>query len=195
VNVPRLIAASLVMLGALAPLAEAQTPTNPPRPSFREGKADFHDKELALTYAFGPGALDFALLDFMSLGVAVDQVFGAQSWYYRTTWKLVDNAENGVGIAFNAGATQIREQLAGNTFLAPTWGYQSGLLVSLATESGLIFRGGFQLYDTNWSAPGGQQVLITPEIAYRYSLIEITLQPSFPFSFSDWSWVGLRLRI
>lgn len=191
----RLLAASLACFAAIAPIAEAQTTTNPPRPSFREGKADFHDKELSLTYAFGPGAVDFALMDFLSIGVAVDQVFGANSWQYRTTWKLVDNMETGVGIAFNAAATHVREQLAGNQFLAPVWGYQTGLLLSLATESGLCFRGGVQMYDTNWSAPGGQQVLLTPEIAYRYSLLEITLQPNIPFSFGDWSWVGLRIRI
>lgn len=184
---------SLLLISALAaPAAEA---ANPPRPSFREGKADFHDKELSLTYAFGPGSVDFALTDSLSLGVAVDQVKNAQDWYYRATYRIVDDYDMGLAIALNGGAIQTRERLAGDQIAPPVWGYQAGLLVSLATESGLTFRGGFQLYDTEWGAPGGQQFLFTPEIAYRWSILELTLQPSFPLDFTNLNWVGLRLRI
>jgi hypothetical protein len=184
------LVAMLVTLGASA--AEA---ANPARPSFREGKADFADKELALTYAFGPGALDFALTDALSLGLSVDQVFGANDWYYRATYKMVDNPEAGLAIALNAGAIQTRERLAGDQFLPPVWGYQGGVLVSFLTDSGLTFRGGLQLYDTDWGAPGGQQVLFTPEIAYRFGLFELTLVPSWPLNVGNWNWVGVRLRI
>lgn len=178
---------------ALAPVAEA---ANPQRFQFREGKADFHDKELSLTYAFGPGSLDFALTDALSLGVAVDRVTAAQDWYYRMTYRLVDNYESGIQIAFNAGALNTRERLAGDIVAPPVWGYQAGLLATFQTDSGLIFRAGVQLYDTEWGADGGQQVLFTPEIAYKWNLLELTLQPSGPpFSFTDINWVGIRLRI
>lgn len=190
-----LFRATLLAACALALTAGAAFAANPERPSFREPKADFHDKELALTYAFGPGSLDFALLEPLSLGVGVDQVFNAQSWYYRATWRLVDNYESGVAIALNGGAIQTRERLAGDVLASPVWGYQGGLLVSLATESGLIFRGGFQIYDTEWGAEGGQQVLLTPEIAYRFGIAEVTLVPSWPIDLANWSWVGLRVRI
>ena len=181
------------LLGALlAPPAEA---ANPARASFREGKADFRDKELSLTYAFGPGALDFALTEQLAFGVAIDQVTAAQDWYYRLTWKLHEDYASGLAVAANLGALQTRERLAGDQVAAPVWGYQGGLLVSLLTDSGLTFRAGFQLYDTEWGAEGGQQFLFTPEIAYRWELLELTLQPSWPLSFTDISWVGIRLRI
>ena len=189
---PLLMCLTLVTLCAVAAPAFAG---NPPRPPFREGKADFAPDELAITYAFGPGAVDFAPTDNFSLGVAVDQVFGAQDWMYRGTYKLVSDETTGVDIALNVAALQTREELAGGTYLPPVWGYQGGVLATFATDSGLIFRAGLQLYDTDWNTPGGQQVLITPEVAYRYGLLEITLQPNLPFSLGDWSWVGLRLRI
>lgn len=193
---PALKLASALASAALAiSTLAAPAIADPVRPSFLEGKADFHDKELALTYAFGPGALDFALMDRLSFGVGVDQVFNANSWYYRGTWSLVQSYEAGVGIAFNAGAIQTREQLAGNQFAAPVWGYQAGLLVSLLTDSGVVFRSGFQLYDTDWSSGGDQQVLITPEIAYRWELIEFMIRPSWPLTFENMSWVGIRVRI
>lgn len=186
---------ALLVLGALtAPPADAANPT---RSQFREGKADFHDKELSLTYGFGGGgSLDFAFTDALSLGVAVDRVTNANDWFYRMTYRLMDNPDNGLQIALNAGALNTRERLAGDLIAPPVWGYQTGLLVSFLTDSGLIFRAGFQLYDTEWGAPGGQQFLFTPEIAYQWSLLEITLQPSGPpFSFGDVNWVGLRVRI
>lgn len=186
-----ILGSAMLALAIAAPSAAA----DPVRPSFLEGKADFHDKELALTYAFGPGALDFALLDRLSLGVSVDQVFNANSWYYRGTWAIVQSQEAGLGIAFNAGALQTRERLAGDQLAPPVWGYQGGLLVSLLTDSGLTFRGGFQLYDTDWNTGGDQQVLISPEIAYRWELLEFTLRPSWPLSFDNWNWVGIRVRI
>ena len=59
-----ILAAMLIALAAAPALA-----ANPARATLREGKADFHDKELALLYAFGPGTLDFAFTNFLSLGV------------------------------------------------------------------------------------------------------------------------------
>lgn len=189
------VAKSAALALALLFFATPAWAANPERSSFREPKADFHDKELALSYAFGPGALDFALLHFLSLGVAADQVFSPQNWYYRSTIKLVDNTDTGLGIAFNGGATQIREKLAGDIYLTPVWGWQAGLLVTLMTESGMILRGGFQLYDTDWGAPEGQKFLFTPEIAYRMSIVEITLAPGWPIWPVELSWIGLRLRL
>ena len=190
----RLGLAALVLGALAAPAAEAANPTRPP---FREGQADFHDTELALTYAFGGGgSLDFALTEALSFGVAVDRVVNANDWYYRLNYRLVDDYASGIQIAFNAGALNVRERLAGDVIAPPVWGYQAGLLCSFLTDSGLIFRAGFQLYDTEWGATGGQQFLFTPEIAYQWSMLEVTLQPSGPpFSFTDIGWVGLRLRI
>lgn len=189
------LALAFTVVGALAaPVAEAANPTRSP---FREGKADYHDKELSLTYAFGGGgSLDFAFTDALSLGVAVDRITNANDWYYRMTYRLLDNSDQGLQIALNAGALNTRERMAGDVIAPPVWGYQTGLLVSFLTDSGLIFRAGFQLYDTEWGATGGQQFLFTPEIAYQWSMLEITLQPSGPpFSFTDVNWVGLRVRI
>lgn len=181
---------------ATAPPALADDPT---RALMREGKADFHDKELSLLYAFGPGTLDFAFTDFLSVGVSADQVFSPHNWEYRATWRLVDNQEAGLAIALNAAVLQTRERLAGDVWQDPTWGWQGGFLVTLATESGLTLRGGFQLYDTNWATGTGQQFLFTPEIAYRMGLFEITVVPSWPISWppslNELNWVGVRLRI
>lgn len=188
----RLCLSTALLVTTLAPAAMA---ANPPRPSFREGKADFTPMELAITYAFGPGSVDFALLDSLSLGVAVDQVWGAQDWMYRATYRVLNNEEQGLSIALNGAAMQTREQLAGNTYLPPVWGYEGGLLLSFATDSGLAFRAGLQLYNTDWGPSGQNKFLFTPEVAYRYGMLELTLQPNFPFSLGDWSWVGLRLRI
>lgn len=185
-------AACLALWLAAAPPARAD---DPPRASMREGKADFHDKELALLYAFGPGTLDFAFTDFLSLGVSTDQIFSPHNWNYRATWRLVSNDEAGLAIALNAGVLQTRERLAGDVWQDPTWGWQGGFLVSLTTESGLIFRAGFQLYDTNWSTITGQQFLFSPEIAYRWGLVEATVVPSWPLSLDNLNWVGIRLRI
>lgn len=182
------LAAVLLALGAAPAIAD------PPRPAFREPIPDYRGQELTLTYAFGPGSIDFAPLPFMSVGVGVDQVFGAQSWLYRTTLKLVDNPGS-YQIGLNAAATHIRERLAGDTFTAPTWGYQGGILVALPTESGLTFRAGIQMYDTDWSGGAGPQVLLTPEIAYSFSLAEVTLVPGWPLNAANWTWVGLRVRL
>jgi hypothetical protein len=190
-NAIKLGVALLLASALAAPAALA----DPQRPSFREGKADFHDKELSLTYAFGPGSVDFALTEALSVGVAVDQVINAQDWYYRATYNVVDDVDNGLAIALNGGGIQTRERLAGDIIAPPVWGYQAGVLVSFGTESGLTFRSGFQLYDTQWGAGDGPKFLFTPEIAYRWKLIEVTLQPSFPLDFSNFSWVGIRLRI
>lgn len=170
---------------------------NPPRPPFREGKADYHDKELALTYAWGgPAALDFALLSPLSLGVTVDHILQPQSWAYRGVLKLVDEAQTGgVGIAFTGAATSIRENVAGQPDTAPVWGWQAGLTTTLLTESGLTFRLGIQAYDTEWSAPGGQSILLSPEIAYRLGIAEVTIVPLWPFNELKLDWVGIRIRI
>src|SRR5690349_7487579 len=133
----RLFRVCLTTALLVSTFASAAFAANPPRPPFREGKADFTPSELCVTYALGPGSVDFALIDRLSLGVAVDQVFGAQDWMYRATYRVVDNQEQGLSIALNGAAMQTREQLAGNTFLAPVWGYEGGLLVALATDSGL----------------------------------------------------------
>lgn len=175
--------------------APAAWAANPPKPTFREPKADFFDKELALTYAFGPAALDFALTDSFSLGVAVDQAFSPNDWYYRATYRIVDSAQDGLVIALNGGALQTRERLAGDQLLPPVWGYEGGVLISLLTDSGLTLRGSLQLADTDWGSPGGPQFYFSPEIAYRYGLLELTLVPSWPLNLSNWSWVGVRLRI
>lgn len=189
-GVSSIFAASLALMLA-APPAFA----DPVRAIVREGKADFHDKELSLLYAFGPGALDFAFTDFLSVGVSTDQLFSPKNWYYRATWRLVDNQDAGVAIALNGGVLQTRERLAGDVYTAAALGWQGGFLASLATESGLIFRAGFQLYDTDWSGSGGPQFLFSPEIAYRFSLFEISVVPSWPLSLTELNWVGVRLRI
>jgi hypothetical protein len=165
-----------------------------PRPVLREGKADFHDKELSLFYGFGPGALDFAFTDALSVGVSMDQVFSPQNWAYRGTWRLFSSDQAGMQIALNGGVTQTRERLAGDVFQPPVWGWQGGFLVALQSESGLTLRCGFQLYDTNWGTADGQGVLISPEIAYRFGLIEVSVIPSLSWP-PDFSWVGVRLRI
>lgn len=184
---------------AAAALVIAWTPPafagNPIRPSFREALADYHDKELMLGYAFGPGAMDFALFHFLTLGVSADEVFAPQNWLYRSTFKLVDNPQGGLSIAFTAGTTQIRERQAGDIFLDPVTGWQSGLLVTLGTESGMTLRGGFQLYDTDITTPGGQSFLFSPEIAYRFSLFEVAYVPGWPLWPLVPTQVGLRLRI
>lgn len=184
------LAASGLAASALPALAD-----DPVRPTLREGKADFTDKELAVFYAFNPGTLDFAFTDFLSVGVSTDQVFSPHNWGYRATWKLLNNADAGLAIAANAEVLQTRERLAGDVYNPPVWGYQGGFLVSLATESGLIFRCGFQLYDTDWSTSTGQQFLLSPEIAYRWNIVEIAVTPSWPLSLNEFNWVGIRLRI
>lgn len=186
--------AALAALLALLP-APAALAADPPRPSFREPKADFRDKEFALTYAFGPASADFALLDFLSLGVGVDQVFNAQSWQYRATLPLISNEELGLVVALNGAATHVREALVGNQYGPPKWGGQGGVLATFLTDTGLTFRLGAQYYDTDLWASGGGGWLFSPEVAYRYGIAELTLVPSWPLSLSDWSWVGLRLRI
>ncbi|MDB5096705.1 MAG: hypothetical protein JWM80_1126 [Cyanobacteria bacterium RYN_339] len=187
--VPALAAATCI-LGLAAPVFAA----DPPRATLREGKADYHDKELALFYGFGPGTLDFAFTDAISLGVSMDQVFAPQNWGYRGTWRLFNSEAAGMQIALNGGVLQTRERLAGDVFQPPVWGWQGGFLVSLQSEAGLTFRCGFQLYDTNWGTPDGQGVLISPEIAYRMGLVEVSVIPSLSWP-PDFSWVGLRLRI
>lgn len=187
------LAAALVALVAVSAPADA---ANPPRPPFREGKADYHDKELALNYAWGgPAALDFALISPLSLGVSVDHIFQPQSWMYRTTLKLVNEEEGGIGIAATGAMTSIRENIAGVTNNQPVWGWQAGLLTTLMTESGLTFRLGVQAYDTETGAIGGQGLLLTPEIAYRMGILEIMIVPTWPLNDVKAEWVGLRVRI
>lgn len=191
----RLFGALALGLSGLLMWPQAAWCIHPQRPpSWREAKADFHDKELALTYALGPGSLDFAFLPRLSLGVGTDNVFGPRSWAYRGTWTLVDNPDAGLAIALNGGVTQIRALLAGNVEAPTAWGWQGGFLVTLLTQSGLTFRGGFQLYDTNWSESDGQAFLFSPEIAYRLGIAELTLAPGWPLDLANWSWVGVRLR-
>lgn len=189
------LGAMALALGLNMAWAPAAWCIHPQRPaSWREAKADFHDKELALTYALGPGSLDFAFLPRFSLGVGTDQVFAPRSWAYRSTLVLVENQDAGLAIALNGGVTQIRAMLAGNLEAPAAWGWQSGFLVSLLTESGLTFRAGFQIYDTNWAEADGQAFLFSPEIAYRYGIAELTLAPGWPLDLANWSWVGVRLR-
>src|SRR6187402_3480955 len=108
----RLMLACAALLAPFAAFAAPADAANPPRPPFREGKADYHDKELALNYAWGgPAALDFALISPLSLGVSVDHIFQPQSWMYRTTLKLVNEEEAGIGIAFTGAMTSIRENI------------------------------------------------------------------------------------
>jgi hypothetical protein len=184
------VTAVCLWLAWLMPVSAA-----PPKVDFREAKADFRDKELALTYVFGnSGALDFALTDRLSAGVAVDNLWAPLNWYYRGTWQLVSNPESGLFVAFNAGALQSRVMLAGNQVQPPTWGWQSGMLVSLLTESGLTLRAGFQLYNTDWSS-SAQRFAFTPELAYRIGILEATIIPTWPFSLSELGWAGLRLRL
>lgn len=190
----RLMLAALAALLCLLPAAPASA-ANPPRPSFREPKADFRDKEFSLTYAFGPASADFALFNVLSLGVAVDQVFNAQSWQYRATVPLIANSDLGLVVALNGAALNVREPLAGNQYAAPTWGAQGGVLATFLSDSGLTLRAGIQYYDTDLWTAGGGGWLFTPEVAYRYGFAELTLAPSFPFDITSWSWVGLRLRI
>lgn len=191
----RLALATACSLTCLSLGAKAAWCIHPQRPtSWREAKADFHDKELSLTYALGPGSLDFAFLRGLSLGVATDQVFAPRNWAYRATWTLVENQEAGLAIALNGGVTQLRALLAGNLESPPAWGWQSGFLITLLTESGLTFRAGFQLYDTNWAEADGQNFLFSPEVAYRWGIAELTMVPGWPLDLANWSWVGLRLR-
>jgi hypothetical protein len=189
-HLPALLAALLVVGTAMPALA-----ANPTRPVFRETKADFHDKELTLSYAWGgSGSMDFALLSPLAFGVGVDNILAPNSWIYRTTLKLVDEETQGLGIAFTAAATNIREVIAGSPNNQPVWGWQAGLFTTLLTESGLTFRLGIQAYDTEWSAPGGQQVLLTPEVAYRFGILEVMLVPQWPFNELKGDWVGARVR-
>lgn len=191
--ITRLLLTCAALLAAFAVPAEA---ANPPRPPFREGKADYHDKELALNYAWGgPAGLDFALISPLSLGVSVDHIFQPQSWAYRTTLKLVNEEEGGVGIAATGGLTSIRENIAGTTDNLPVWGWQAGILTTLMTESGLTFRLGIQAYDTEWGAAGGQGLLLTPEIAYKFGIFEVMVVPQWPITDIKAEWVGLRVRI
>lgn len=186
---PFLMAGCVALAGM--PVAQAA----PPKADFRESKADFHDKELALTYVFGhSGALDFALTDRLSAGVAVDNLWSPLNWYYRGTWQLVTNAENGLFVAFNVGALRSQTVLAGNQVQPPVWGWQSGMLVSMMTESGLTLRAGFQLYNTDWSGTE-QRFAFTPELAYRMGILEATIVPTWPFSLSELGWAGVRLRL
>ncbi|MEB3221520.1 MAG: hypothetical protein VKS61_05535 [Candidatus Sericytochromatia bacterium] len=186
---------ALVVAGLLAGtpgVAEARNPSHPP---FREGKADFHDKELALTYGWGgPAAMDFAVLPPLSLGVSVDHVTQPRSWQYRGVLRLVDEQATGVGIAFTGAATSIRELVAGQPDIEPAWGWQAGLLTTLMVEGGLIIRLGVQAYDTNTAVTGGQSVLITPELAYRLGLLEVTVMPRWPLTELGLEWMGGRLR-
>ncbi|MEB3284867.1 MAG: hypothetical protein VKN33_06235 [Candidatus Sericytochromatia bacterium] len=173
--------------------AEARNPAHPP---FREAKADFHDKELALTYAWGgPAALDFALLPPITLGASVDHVLQPRSWAYRGVWKLVDERQTGIGIAFTGAATQIREIVAGEDNLSPVWGWQAGMLTTLLLEGGLIVRLGVQAYDTDIQVAGGQSVLLSPEIAYRLGLVELAVVPRWPLNDWGWEWIGARIRL
>jgi hypothetical protein len=190
---------SLFLATLIAPFTALAAPAdaaNPPRPPFREGKADYHDKELALNYAWGgPAGLDFALISPLSLGVSVDHIFQPQSWAYRTTLKLVDEEEAGIGIAATGALTSIRENIACQTDNLPVWGWQAGILTTLMTESGLTFRLGIQAYDTESSAAGGQGLLLTPEIAYRMGIVEVMVIPTWPINDVKAEWVGLRVRI
>lgn len=168
---------------------------NPSRPPFREAKADFHDKELALSYAWGgPASMDFALLGPLSFGVGVDHVLQPSSWIYRTTLKLVDEETQGLGIALNVAATNIKPVIAGSPDAPTVWGWQAGLMTTLLTESGLTFRLGLQAYDTETAAAGGQLVLLTPEIAYRFGVVEVMVVPQWPFTEMKADWVGARVR-
>jgi hypothetical protein len=183
--------AGAALLGA-PDVAEARNPAHPP---FREGKADFHDKELALTYGWGgPGAMDFAILPPLSLGVSVDHVTQPRSWQYRGVVRLVDEQTAGVGIAFTGSATSIRELVAGQPDIEPAWGWQAGLLTTLMVEGGLIVRLGVQAYDTNVAVAGGQAVLLSPELAYRLGLLELTVMPRWPLTELGMEWMGVRLR-
>jgi hypothetical protein len=182
---------SVALLGTPG-VAEARNPAHPP---FREGKADFHDKELALTYGWGgPGALDFAILPPLSLGVSVDHVTQPRSWQYRGVVRLVDEQTAGIGIAFTGSTTSIRELVAGQPDIEPAWGWQAGLLTTLMVEGGLIVRLGVQAYDTNVAVPGGQSVLLSPELAYRLGLLELTVMPRWPLTELGMEWMGVRLR-
>jgi len=186
-------ATCLLSLACPCPPAEARNPAHPP---FREAKADFRDKELTLTYGWGgPAALDFAILAPITLGASVDHVLQPRSWAYRGVWKLTDERQTGIGIAFTGSATHIRELVAGQTDIAPVWGWQAGMLTTLLLEGGLTLRLGVQAYDTDMNAPGGQSVLLSPEIAYRLGLIELTVIPSWPLNNWGWEWIGARIRL
>ena len=187
-----LTAAALLCAGLAAP-ARADDAIHP---AVRDAKADFHDKELSLLYAFNPGAIDFAFLPSVSLGVATDQLFSPKNWYYRATWRMVENRDLGLAIALTGGVLQTRERLAGDVYTDPQWGWQGGFLLTLATQSGLLFRSGFQVYDKAWTLTSGQQFLFTPEIAYRFGLFEVSVVPTWPLSLSldGLNWVGVRLR-
>ena len=184
-----------IALLAAAPTAAMAQAANPIRPPFREAKADWHDKELALSYAWGgPAAMDFALLAPVSFGVGVDHVLQPTSWLYRTTLKLVNEESNGLGIALNVAATSIKPQIAGSPDASSVWGWQAGIMTTLLTESGLTFRLGIQAYDTDTGAPGGQSVLLSPEIAYRFGIVEVMVVPQWPFTDLKTEWVGARVR-
>lgn len=186
------LAVTAAVLGASPALAQS---VNPIRPPFREAKADFHDKELALSYAWGgPASMDFALLSPLSFGVGVDHVLQPTSWMYRTTLKLVDEETQGLGIALNVAATSIKPLIAGQPDVPAVWGWQAGLLTTLMTESGLTFRLGIQAYDTEAAAAGGQSVLLSPEIAYRFGIVEVMVVPQWPFTELKADWVGARVR-
>lgn len=189
----------LLSLSALCGLAFGAPPVdarNPAHPPFREAKADFHDKELALTYGWGgPAALDFALLQPITIGASVDHVLQPRSWAYRGVWKLVDERQTGIGIAFTGAATHIRELVAGQPDVAPVWGWQAGMLTTLLLEGGLTLRLGIQAYDTDIEAMGGQRVLLSPEIAYRLGLIELAVIPRWPLNDWGWEWMGARVRL
>ncbi len=184
----------LALTIGLASPAVAQA-ANPNRPAFREAKADFHDKELALSYAWGgPASMDFALLSPLSFGIGVDHVLQPSSWIYRTTLKLVDEEAAGLGIALNVAATNIKPVIAGMPDAPSVWGWQAGIMTTLMTESGLTFRLGIQAYDTETGAAGGQSVLLTPEIAYRFGVLEVMVVPQWPFTELKADWVGARVR-
>ena len=186
------LAVAAAVLGTSPALAQS---VNPIRPPFREAKADFHDKELALSYAWGgPASMDFALLSPLSFGVGVDHVLQPTSWMYRTTLKLVDEETQGLGIALNVAATSIKPLIAGQPDVPAVWGWQAGLLTTLMTESGLTFRLGIQAYDTEAAAAGGQSVLLSPEIAYRFGIVEVMVVPQWPFTELKADWVGARVR-
>lgn len=188
------LAACAAVLAACTAPAAAQV-ANPSRPPFREAKADWHDKELALSYAWGgPASMDFALLAPLSFGVGVDHVLQPSSWIYRTTLKLVDEEAAGLGIALNVAATSIKPVVAGAPDAPAVWGWQAGLLTTLLTESGLTFRLGIQAYDTETAATGGQSVLLSPEIAYRFGIAEVMVVPQWPFTELKADWVGARIR-
>ncbi|MEB3197132.1 MAG: hypothetical protein VKP62_07995 [Candidatus Sericytochromatia bacterium] len=185
---------ALLVLSLLGPLpAQARNPNHPP---FREAKADFHDKELALTYGMGgPASLDFALLPPLSVGAAVDHVLQPRSWAYRAVLKVVDEEQSGIGIAFTGAATHIRELIVGQPDNAALWGWQAGMTTSLMLEMGLTLRLGIQAYDTSLDEPGGQAVLLSPEIAYRMGLIEWIVVPRWPLQEWGWDWMGARIRL